>query len=457
MIARDLARWVLALRYEDIDAGTESYARELILDHLGCAARGGVVENMPSVDAALAAMGAGSGAQLTAVVGKQPARPEWAVFSNAIAAHSIELDDTHSASSLHPAVVVIPAALAAAELEGSSGKEFIAAVVAGYEVACRLGRALNPRDVYAKGFHPTAIVGPFATAATVGKLIGLDEEQLAHAFGIAASEAAGRTEFLAEGAWTKRFHPGWASHAGYIAARLAQNGFTGPSQPFDGRDGLLRGYGSADFAERLTAGLGAPFELAATSVKPHACCRYNQGPIDLAIRLQQEHGISLDDVAAIEVGVVTAAIGIVVEPRDRKIRPTNDVDAQFSLPYAVGLGLIKGQATLDEYAEPTMSDRGVLAIAERTVAVVRPEFDARYPAVWPCDMKITTVDGRTLEASLEFAKGDPENRLSYYEMCAKFRSLAASVFDAAQLDAVIAAVDNLATDGVGPVVAAVTQ
>ena len=457
MIARDLARWVLALKYEDIDADTEAYARELILDHLGTAARGGVVENMPSVDATLAAMGADSGSHLTAVVGKRPARPEWAVFSNAIAAHSIELDDTHSASSLHPAVVVIPAALAAAELEGSSGTEFIAAVVAGYEVACRLGRALNPKDVYAKGFHPTAIVGPFATAATVGKLIGLNEEQLAHAFGIAASESAGRTEFLAEGAWTKRFHPGWASHAGYIAARLAQNGFTGPSQPFDGRDGLLRGYGSTEYLARLTDNLGAPFELSATSVKPHACCRYNQGPIDLAVKLQREHGISVADIESIEVGVVTAAIGIVVEPRDRKIRPTNDVDAQFSLPYAVGLGIEKGQATLDEYAEPTMSDAGVLAVAERTVAVVRPEFDAKYPAIWPCDMKITTTDGRLLEASLEFAKGDPENRLSYDEMCAKFRSLAVSVFDDAQMDAIIAAVDNLATGGVAPVVAAVTK
>ncbi len=457
MIARELARWVLGLKYEDIDAGTESYARELILDHIGTAARGSVADNMPSVDATLAAMGADAGPHLTAVVGKQPARPEWAVFSNAIAAHSIELDDTHSASSLHPAVVVIPGALAAAEIEGSSGREFIAAVVAGYEVACRLGRALNPKDVYAKGFHPTPIVGPFATAAAVGKLIGLNEEQLAHAFGIAASESAGRTEFLSEGAWTKRFHPGWASHAGYIAARLAQHGFTGPSQPFDGRDGLLRGYGSTEHADRLTTGLGSPFELSRTSVKPHACCRYNQGPIDLAIKLQREHGVGASDIASIEVGVVTAAIGIVVEPRDRKIRPTNDVDAQFSLPYAVGLGIEKGQATLAEYAEPTMSDAGVLAIAERTTAVVKPEFDAKYPDIWPCDMTITTTDGRTLYAALEFAKGDPENRLSYDEMCAKFRALAGVVFDPAQLDAIIAAVDTLAEGGVGPVVAAVTQ
>ena len=339
MIARDLARWVLALKYEDIDADTEAYARELILDHLGTAARGGVVENMPSVDATLAAMGADSGSHLTAVVGKRPARPEWAVFSNAIAAHSIELDDTHSASSLHPAVVVIPAALAAAELEGSSGTEFIAAVVAGYEVACRLGRALNPKDVYSKGFHPTAIVGPFATAATVGKLIGLNEEQLAHAFGIAASESAGRTEFLAEGAWTKRFHPGWASHAGYIAARLAQNGFTGPSQPFDGRDGLLRGYGSTEYLARLTDNLGAPFELSATSVKPHACCRYNQGPIDLAVKLQREHGTAIVMITH-DLGVVAGLCDQVMVLYGGRVMEQASAESIFyqpTHPYTVGL------------------------------------------------------------------------------------------------------------------------
>lgn len=457
MIARELAGWVLGLRYEDIDPETEAYCRELVLDHLGTAARGGVMENMPSVDRALAAMGAGEGSTLTAVVGKAPARPEWAVFTNAIAAHSVELDDTHSASSLHPAVVVIPGAMAAAEVEGASGRELIAAIVAGYEVACRLGRALTAKEVYAKGFHPTAIVGPFATAAAVGKLIGLNEEQLAHAFGIAASQAAGRTEFLSEGAWTKRLHPGWSSHAGYVAARLAQQGFTGPLRPFDGRDGLLRGYGSEENLARLTQDLGQPFELAITSVKPHACCRYNQGPIDLALQLRAEHGIGPDDVQSIEVGVVSAAIGIVVEPRERKVRPTNDVDAQFSLPYAVGLGIAKGRASLDEYATEALGDAAVLAVAERTQAVVRPEHDARFPDLWPCDMTVTTTDGRTLTASLEHAKGDPGNRLGYEGMCAKFRALGATVFDDAQLDAIIAACDDLADGGIGPLAAAVTR
>ena len=155
--------------------------------------------------------------------------------------------------------------------------------------------------------------------------------------------------------------------------------------------------------------------------------------------------------------MVTAAIGIVVEPRDRKIRPTNDVDAQFSLPYAVGLGIAKGQASLDEYAIEALGDAGVLAVAAKTVAVVKPEFDAKYPDLWPCDMTITTTDGRTLTASLEHAKGDPENKLGYDGMCAKFRSLASSVFDDAQMDAIIAAVNDIAEGGIAPVAAAVTR
>ena len=163
-------------------------------------------------------------------------------------AHSIELDDTHSASSLHPAVVTIPAALATAELQGSSGEDLLAAIVAGYEVAGRLGRALDPQQIYARGFHPTGVLGPFAAAAVTAKLLELSPRELAHAFGIAASQAAGRLEFFSDGAWTKRFHPGWASHSGYLAARLAQAGFTGPLLAFEGRDGLLSGYGAADRA-----------------------------------------------------------------------------------------------------------------------------------------------------------------------------------------------------------------
>jgi 2-methylcitrate dehydratase PrpD len=451
-----LAAWVTDLRFSDIDAPTVAYARELLLDHLGCATRGGTVDTAEAVARMLAAVGADEGPALTAVAAKAPLRPEWAAFANGVHAHSIELDDTHSASSSHPAVVTIPAALATAELQGSSGEELLTAIVAGYEVVGRLGRALDPQQVYARGFHPTGVIGPFAAAAVTAKLLGLSSRELAHAFGIAASQAAGRLEFFSDGAWTKRFHPGWASHSGYLAARLAQAGFTGPLLAFEGRDGVLSGYGTGDRAALVTADLGTPFELSQTSVKPYACCRYNQGPIDLAIALASEHDLGPEDIARVRVGVVSQAIPIVVEPVERKLAPANDVDAQFSLPYAIGLGIVLRKATLDEYAEPTLSSPAVRAVAAKVVAEVRPDFDARFPALWPAEVEIETVDGRTLRMQTDFPKGDPQNRLTPGEMSAKFRSLAGAVLSDGELDAVEGAVSALESNGVGPLIASIS-
>ena len=451
-----LAAWVTDLRFSDIDAPTVAYAKELLLDHLGCATRGGTVDTADAVARMLAAIGADEGPALTAVVAKSPLRPEWAAFANGVHAHSIELDDTHSASSSHPAVVTIPAALATAELQAASGEELLTAIVAGYEVVGRLGRALDPQKVYARGFPPTGVIGPFAAAAVTAKLLGLSARELAHAFGIAASQAAGRLEFFSDGAWTKRFHPGWASHSGYLAARLAQAGFTGPLLAFEGRDGVLSGYGAADRSALSTADLGAPFELSQTSVKPYACCRYNQGPIDLAIALASEHDLGPEDIARVRVGVVSQAIPIVVEPVERKLSPANDVDAQFSLPYAIGLGIVMRKATLDEYAEPTLSSPAVRAVAAKVVAEVRPDFDARFPALWPAEVEIETVDGRTLRMQTDFPKGDPENRLSPEAMSAKFRSLAGAVLSDGELDAVEGAVSAIETNGMGPLIASIS-
>jgi len=451
-----LAAWVTDLRFSDIDAPTVAYAKELLLDHLGCATRGGTVDTADAVARMLAAIGADEGPALTAVVAKSPLRPEWAAFANGVHAHSIELDDTHSASSSHPAVVTIPAALATAELQAASGEELLTAIVAGYEVVGRLGRALDPQKVYARGFHPTGVIGPFAAAAVTAKLLGLPARELAHAFGIAASQAAGRLAFSSDGAWPKRFHPGWASHSGYLAARLAQAGFTGPLLAFEGRDGVLSGYGAADRSALSTADLGAPFELSQTSVKPYACCRYNQGPIDLAIALASEHDLGPEDIARVRVGVVSQAIPIVVEPVERKLSPANDVDAQFSLPYAIGLGIVMRKATLDEYAEPTLSSPAVRAVAAKVVAEVRPDFDARFPALWPAEVEIETVDGRTLRMQTDFPKGDPENRLSPEAMSAKFRSLAGAVLSDGELDAVEGAVSAIETNGMGPLIASIS-
>ena len=240
--SQTLAAWVTGLRYSDIDAPTVAYAKELLLDHLGCAARGGTVDTADAVARMLAAVGADEGTALTAVVAKAPLRPEWAVFANGVHAHSIELDDTHSASSLHPGRRDDSGRARdrrAAGLERRGAAHGDRRRLRGRRAGSG-GRSIRSRSTRGASTRP-AIVGPFAAAAATAKLLGLSPRELAHAFGIAASQAAGRLEFFSDGAWTKRFHPGWASHSGYLAARLAQAGFTGPLLAFEGRDGAALG------------------------------------------------------------------------------------------------------------------------------------------------------------------------------------------------------------------------
>lgn len=437
-----LSAWVHDLEFSDISADTVAYTKGLVLDHLGCAARGGIIDSAPALDAALDQLQPHDG-RTTVVVGKRAMRPEWAIMANGSAAHALELDDTHTPGSSHPAVIVIPAALAAAELAGADGPAFLTSVIAGYEVAGRLGRALQPRSVYDRGFHPTPVIGPLSSAAAAGRLLGLDADELANAFGIAASQSAGLMEFVADGAWTKRMHPGWAGHAGYVAARLAQAGFTGPRLAFEGRDGLLRAFGAGAPGEVVTDHLGAPFEITQTSVKPHACCRYNQGAIDLAIALADEHDLTPGDVDRVEVCLVSSAIGIVVEPSSRKVAPRSPVDAQFSLPYAIGLAIAIGRASLDEYDARMLGHPGVLEVACRVEGKARADFDERFPRYWPTEVTIHTRDGRVLSAATDVPKGDPENPLTLDELRDKFRSLARPVLGEDPAEDVIRAVDAL--------------
>ena len=340
----------------------------------------------------LAAVGADEGTALTAVVAKAPLRPEWAVFANGVYAHSIELDDTHSASSLHPAVVTIPAALATAELQGSSGEELLTAIVAGYEVACRLGRALDPQKVYARGFHPTgdrrAVRGRGGDGEAARPLVRRARARVRHR----GQPGGGPARVLLRRRLDEALPPrlGLAQRLPRRAARTGR--VHGPAARVRG----ARRRCSRATAPRDRAALahGGPRRARSSSPRRassrYACCRYNQGPIDLAIALASEHDLGPDDIARVRVGVVSQAIPIVVEPIERKLAPTNDVDAQFSLPYAIGLGIALRKATLDEYAEPTLSSPAVRAVAAKVVAEVRPDFDERFPALWPAEVEIET-------------------------------------------------------------------
>jgi 2-methylcitrate dehydratase PrpD len=440
--ARALAADVVAIRRSALPDAVLARARDLLLDYLGVTLAGAVEESTVVLRRGLAALGTSGDAT---VIGT-PLRmaPPHAALANGAAAHAIEMDDTHLGGSIHLGASVLSATLAAAELVPASGATCLRAAVAGYEVAARLAMALGPAQHYRRGFHPTGTCGAFGAAAAAGVVLGLDVDGITTALGIAGSQAAGSMEFLEDGAWTKRFHPGWAASAGLHAAALAGAGFRAPASILDGRFGFLGAYSDAPDLGAL--GPGGTYALMETGIKPHACCRYSQGPIDAALALRRAHAIDPARIARIDVGIVAAGFPIVCEPLDAKRRPRSVVDAQFSLPFSIATALVRGAAWPDDFTPACCEDPAI----RRLMAAVHPArdaaLDAHYPRTWPCWLRITLDDGTRHETRVDHPLGDPENFPDATTLAAKFARLATRALEPERAravhDAVTAIVDN---------------
>ena len=276
------------INYKTLSEEVVDRVKFLLLDYIGVAARGSLSESSRPVHRFI--RNVDKRKEGSVVFGTNiRANPPYAALANGIAAHSVELDDVINEASLHPGVAIMTAAVAAANMTSCTGKEFIEAIVAGYEVTTKLGIALDPAAHYAQGFHPTGTCGTMGAAITVSKIIKSDKQSMLNALGIAGSQAAGSMEFLTDGAFTKRFHPGWAAHSGIIAAWLAREKLTGPSSIIEGRFGFLHAYSPQSNSSKVLENWGNPYEVMRTSIKPHACCRYKQGPIDGILQIMHEN------------------------------------------------------------------------------------------------------------------------------------------------------------------------
>ncbi len=419
-----LAEFCAHLRWDDLPEAVRERTKELVLDLLGVALRGSAERSSLAVRDVVREIGSAGGASV--IGGHFATGATWAALANGASGHAIELDDVTTESSLHPGVAIIPAAFALAEERGLAPAAFLAATVAGYEVTMRAGEALNAASAYARGFHPTGVAGVFGAVVAAGRLIGLDEDGLTRALGIAGTMAAGSLEYVADGSWTKRLNPGWAAHAGIVAAHLAATGFTGPASVFEGRLGLLHAYSDAPRPERLTERLGERYAVLAVSIKPHACCRYNHGLIDCVLALRREHGLHPDDVERISLGVLSAGALLVAEPITEKRAPRNVVDAQFSAPFAAAVALARGAAGLDQYAQANVDDPVIRSLMARTDCARHPSLDALYPAKWPAAVEITLRDGRVVRHRIDDATGEPANPVARAALVEKFRGLASA-------------------------------
>ena len=425
--AVELASFCADLRWDTLPPEARERTKELVLDLIGVAIRGSAAPSSRAVREFVATQPHGKATLLgTDLASGAP----WAALANGTGAHSTELDDVTRESSLHPGVAVIPAALAVAQERGSAPVAFLEAVVAGYEMTMRVGNALGPASAYRRGFHPTGVAGVFGAAVAAGRLHGLAAEGLARAIGIAGTMASGSIEYLADGSWTKRLNPGWAAHAGIVAAGLALAGFTGPTTALDGRFGLLTGYTDEPLPELLTADLGRPPQVMKVTIKPYACCRYTHPLIDGVLALRAEHGIAPEDVERIRLGVLSAGALLIAEPIERKREPMNVVDAQFSAPFGAAVALLFGKAGLAEHSEAALADPRVQALMSRTDCVRDPSLDATYPARWEGSVEIALRGGRSVRKHIEFALGEPENPVSRDALVERFVELAGARLDA---------------------------
>ena len=441
-ITQELATYCYGLKFHQLPEEVIDRVKYFFLDFIGVACRGSQELSSKSMYRFIREMD--HRRQGGVIIGtRDRAFHFYSALANGTSAHAIEMDDVNNEASLHPGVVVFPAALATSERVGGAGKKFIEAVVLGYEVMIRLGRALGPQNSYQRGFHPTGTCGSFGSSVAVSKIMGLKQEEIKSAMGIAGSQAAGSMEYLAQGAWTKRFHPGWAALSGMVAAHLAQKGFRGPSSIIEGRDGFLHSYSNGADASKLLEGLGSQYEILRTSIKPHACCRYMQPPIDAILKIVKENDLSPENVEKVKVGILRAGAQLIAEPLEEKYTPQSIVDAQFSMPFGAAVAILYRKAGLGEFHISKIRSEEVKRMMRRVECVTDPELEKTFPKQWCATAEIFTKDEKRYFTKVEYYKGDPENPLSWNELIEKFHDLSHSLMSKNQRLKIIDIVRNL--------------
>jgi 2-methylcitrate dehydratase PrpD len=442
-ITQELAGYCSRMKFNDLSAEVIDCAKYRFLDFISVACRGSKEGPSQTIYRFVREMGKGEGV----IIGTgEKAAYLYSALANGTSSHSIEMDDVENEASLHPGVVVFPSALATGEMVGASGKRFILAVVSGYEVMIRLGSALGPENTYKRGFHPTGTCGTFGSSVASAKILGLQEEKIMNALGISGSQAAGSMEYLAQGAWTKPFHAGWAAHSGMTAALLSRKGFKGPSSIIEGRDGFLHAYSNRADPSKVLAGIGSGFQILRTSVKVHACCRYMHPPIDAVLKLVNENNLRPEQVKKIKIGVLRAGSPLIAEPIESKRNPQSIVDAQFSMPFGAAAALLYGKAGLQEFQPSTIRSRPVREMMRKVECNVDPELERTFPKQWRATAEILTEEEKRYSTTIEYPKGDPENPLSWVEMKERFHDLTGRIMKKEQRLKIIAEVERL--DGI---------
>ena len=406
------------LSLQEVPEEVKARCRDLLVDVAGLCVAARNTDYVAALKKSL-----GPGGESTALGHAGTFRAEDAALLNGTAAHGEDFDDTFEGGPVHSGAVVVPAVLAACERFGRDGRAALLGIAAGVEAMCRLS-LVAPKLIHNAGFHPTAVLGVISSTLSVARVLELNQVQTVNALGIAGSMAGGLGEYLADGAWTKRLHAGWAAQCGLRAARLAREGFTGPRTVLEGKRGVFAAFArqSAFDFEKLTGGLGKTWVMKSLAFKPYATGTMNQPYIDCVLRLAKR-GFAAEDVAEVLCETAEGYVQRLWEPLAAKQAPPNAYAAKFSVPFNIAVAFVTGGAGFAAFSESTVKDRRVLGLAAKIRYAIDPANP--YPHGYTGHVRMTLRDGRVLEERQPHLRGGAAEPLAREEIEDKFRRNAA--------------------------------
>lgn len=441
-LTTELAEYCATLEYDDIPDQTIDQAKRVLLDTIGIAIGSIRADSTAIVVDTLDSLDDGEGATALATGGSYS--PAYAALANATFAHSLDFDETHRAGSVHAAAPVLGTLLAVGEEVNASGRELLSAFVGGYGITARLGMALNSEAHYDKGFHATSTCGVYGATAAACMLHDASAATIETGFGVNGSQSSGTLQFLENGSWNKRIHPGLAAHSGYIATALSTRDFFAASEPIEGPRAFLQAYSDDPRPAAALDGLGDVFEIDRTGMKPYPLCRFMHPAIDGLVELATEHDIDPSEVSSIEIGMSTSGKNIVGDPA--KAYPESIVDAQFSMPFAAMLSLTRREAGVDALFETVEAgfDGEQRQLMDATTTTSVDWADSLYPDKWAVEVAVEA--GERHKRRVEDARGDPGTPLSWEEIHEKYDDLVVPVVGEAVADTIREGIESIESE-----------
>jgi len=445
-VTKLLATFVADARPSQLTTELREKIKEVLIDFVGVVV--GALNNADSTEpiykAIVALQGPGNNGSCTVLAkGKPHMLPQYAGLLNSAFGHSMDFDDTYAPGTLHAGVTAVSAALTQAELLGQSSdsEKFMLAIAVGYEVTCRIGRELG-YEAYSRGMHNTSTAGIFGAVSAIAVLKGLSADVIEMAFGLAGSKAAGSMQYLDNGSWNKRLHPGFAVHDAFMCVSLAEAGVIGATRIIEGKMGFLHAYSPNPHKDlnRLVADLGTQWEWLKSSLKPYPACRMTHALIEISGNLHTSHNnsqVSPSDVEKIILTISSANFSLVGDPTPNKIHPENVIDAQFSAYYQVANALLYGSAT-GMQAYHKLSDADIHSLCDK-ISVQTDDSMKQFGA----KLEITWADGKAETVEQAFPLGEEQHPFTRDRVDEKFLSLAGPVYGKGKAAEIIKLIDGL--------------